>query len=119
MAVVAQPGFFVKVLALEAQRLGDFVDQQLFNPAMGVIGGRPDDVTAGFGQLAGQTVDVVVIIVDLAVAVNQGQGLEGARVIDVLTGRLVLVALGEQGVAVPGIEGALAVNGLDAAATAY
>ena len=70
MAVVAQPGFFVKVLALEAQRLGDFVDQQLLHPAMGVVGGRPDDGAAGVGQLLGKAVGIVVIIVDLIAAVN-------------------------------------------------
>jgi hypothetical protein len=57
-----------------------------------------------------------VIIVDLAVAVNDRQGLEGAGVVYVLAGRLVFVFFAEQGVAVPGKEGGLAVNGLGAPA---
>ena len=70
MAVVAQAGFLVEVLALQAKRLGHFVGQKFLKTALGVVGGRPDDGAAGVGQLLGQAVGIVVIIVDLIAAVN-------------------------------------------------
>ena len=116
VAVIAQPGLFIKVLTLHSKRLGHLCDRQRYHAAQGVVGGRPDDVAVGPGQLAGQAVDVVVIIIDPAVAVNKGQRFEGAGVIDIFAGRLVLEAFGQKGVTVPGKEGAFAFNGLDAPA---
>ena len=93
--------------------MGYFIDQELLHPSQGVVSCRPDDVAVGSGQFLGQAVDVVVIIVDLAVAVNRGQGFEGAGIVDVFANRAVFELFAEQGVTVPGEEGALVVGGRD------
>jgi hypothetical protein len=89
--------------------LGDGVGLESGQAALGVVVGGPDDVAVGSGQFPGQAVGIVVVIVESAVGVNEGQGFEGAGVVDVFPGRLVFALFGEQGVAVPGKEGALSV----------
>jgi hypothetical protein len=70
VAVVAQAGFLVVVLALQAKRFGPLRRSEVFKTAQGIVGGRPDDGAAGVGQLLGQAVGIVVIRVDLIAAGN-------------------------------------------------
>ena len=115
VAVVAQVQFGIVILALQAQRLGDLVHRDLCDPAQVIVRRRPDDLAVGSGQFPGQAVGIVVIVIDLAVAVNSGQRLEGVRIVDVLAGRLIFEALGEQGIAGPGEKRPFPVDGLAAA----
>ncbi len=81
VAVVAQPDLLIPVLALQAKRLGDFINLEPFKASQGVVCGRPDDPPFGAGQLLGQSVDVIVIVIELFVCVNDREWLEGARVV--------------------------------------
>ena len=94
-----QAGFRVVVLALEADRVVDFVDQGANNVAVGPVSHRPDEVTLGVGEFLG-CAQVVVVNAGLfgAAAFYQCQGLEGIWLVDVSA---VLVAgfLGDQAVA--------------------
>jgi len=109
VAVAAQPDLLISVLAL--QRLGDFINLEPFKAAQGVVCGRPDDPPFGAGQLLKQSVDVIVIIIELFVRVNDRERLEGARVIDVFACLLMVDALGDQGVAVPDEQGLAVADG--------
>jgi hypothetical protein len=115
VAVVAQPDLLIPVLALQAKRLGHFVHAEPLKAAHGIVSGRPDDSPFGAGQLLGQSVDVIVIVIELFVRVNDRQRLEGARVIDVFA---IMIAgpLGDQGIAVPGEQGLPVADGFVAAA---
>jgi hypothetical protein len=95
VAVVAQPDLLIPVLALQAKRLGHFINPEPFKAAQGVVGGRPDDSPLGAGQLLGQTVNVIVIVIELFVRVNDREWLEGALVIDVFAYLLMVDALGD------------------------
>lgn len=102
VAVVVQAGFRVVVLALEADRVVDFVDQGANNVAVGAVCYRPDKVALGVGEFLGSTQMVQVVIVNAglfgAAAVYQRQGFKGIGLVDV---NAVLVAgfLGDQAVA--------------------
>jgi hypothetical protein len=79
VAVVAQAGFTVIVLALEEDGVVEPVDKELVDGAGGAVVGGPDDFAGCVGDLGGGAVGVVVIVVDLFVGVNDGQGDEGAQ----------------------------------------
>ncbi len=62
MAVVVQPAFRIEVLALEAQRIVDFVDIEAGNLAVGAVVRRPDDFTVWVCKLlrCSEVVELVV-----------------------------------------------------------
>ena len=97
-----QAGFRVVVLALEADRVVDFVDQGADDVAVGAVSHRPDEVTLGVGEFLGcaQVVQVEIVNAGLfgAAAFYQCQGFKGIWLVDVSA---VLVAgfLGDQAVA--------------------
>jgi hypothetical protein len=95
VAVVAQPDLLIPVLALQAKRLGHFVHAEPLKAAHGIVSGRTDDSPFGAGQLLGQSIDVIVIVIELFVRVNDREWLEGARVIDVFAYLLMVDALGD------------------------
>ncbi|KTT28935.1 hypothetical protein SB18R_13025 [Pseudomonas oryzihabitans] len=63
MAVVVEAGFGVVVLALEAQGLGDLLDVQAGQVAVGAIAGGPGEGAAGVGEFLGSAEVVEVVVV--------------------------------------------------------
>ncbi len=75
MTVVVQPAFRVEVLALEAQRVGEGVDVQLRDLAVGAVVRGPDNFAVGCGEFlwGAEVVELVVegLYVFRAVAFQQ------------------------------------------------
>ena len=92
------------VLALESQRVVDFLNEGADDVSICAVGHRPHQITLGIGQFLGRTQMVQMVVVDTAlfraVAIHQCEGLEGVWLVDVAA---VLVAgfFGDQAVALP------------------
>ena len=67
-----QAGFRVVVLALEADRVVDFVDQSADDVAVGAVSYRPDKIALGVGEFLGSTPVVQVVVVNAGLFEDEG-----------------------------------------------